>query len=200
MLDLRGRRTVVVGGGKIGARKASSLRQAGAKVTVVARETDNETDFAGVEIVNEPYRRELLQGASLVFACTDDRALNATIARDAREMGILANVADQPEDCDFFLPAVWESGQVVAAIGTGGASPTLAGWLRDRVGEALPERIGEFAALLAVLREEVKERVQQPESRRRIMRQLGVESTFEQFAGQGEQRVRQLLDQWIAAG
>jgi siroheme synthase-like protein len=75
--------------------------------------------------------------------------VDASIAAAARERGIWVNAADQPDDCDFILPAVHRSGRVTVAIGTDGASPALAQWLRDRVGELLDVHAGGDVAALA---------------------------------------------------
>ncbi|MGA2266700.1 MAG: NAD(P)-dependent oxidoreductase, partial [Phycisphaerae bacterium] len=115
LLNLRGRRVVVVGGGPVGLRRARALAEAQAQVTLV--DPAAAADAAGVTVVRQPYRKELLEGAFLVFACTDDHAVNRQIAADARAAGAMINAADQPDDCDFFLPAVWKDGDVVVAVG-----------------------------------------------------------------------------------
>lgn len=197
MLNLRGRKVVVVGAGSVGMRKARSLGEAGAEVTLVAETVGDQGDLSGMAVVREAYRPELLAGARLVFACTDDRELNARIAADARNMGALVNAADQPDDCDFFLPATFRDGDVVLAVGTGGASPGLAARVRDRLAQAMPGTLGEFAALLGELRKTVRKRVGSPERRREIMNKLAEDETFELFRGSGGDSVRRMLRESI---
>jgi len=201
MLKLRGRRAVVVGGGPVATRKARSLVGAGAEVTLVAG-VGGPRDGArlpGVKVLDEDYRPHLLAGALLVFACADDAAVNRRVAVDARKAGALVNCADQPDDCDFFLPACFADGPVTVAVGTGGASPALAAGLRDHLAQAMPARTGEFAELLAELRAEVKGKVAKPQDRARILRKLASSETFELFTERGRQAVSKLSAELIRA-
>jgi len=193
MLNVQGRLAVVVGGGPVGLRKARSLSQAGARVLLVAPQIKESQVTSGIEIVRAGYRDDLLHGALLVFACTDEGALNARIAADARKAGALVNAADQPEDCDFFLPAVVADGEVVIAIGTGGASPALAVQLKDRLAAALPKRIGEFASLLSELRKALKSKVSDAARRGEIMKRLSTEQAYEKFLSGGREAIGKIL-------
>ena len=195
MLDVRDRPTVVIGGGSVGLRRTRTLREAGARVTLVSMDVPDRPLPDEVQLVEGPYRTELLAGAFLVLACTDDAELNARIARDAREAGALVNVADQPEDCDFYLPAIARDGDVIVAVGTAGASPGLAGSLKKRLQAALPERIGEFAAVLFDLRAELRDVVPDIRERMRIMKELSAEKGYEAFLAGGVDAVRKLRDE-----
>jgi siroheme synthase-like protein len=198
MMDLRDQLTVVVGGGSVGLRKATSLRKAGARVKLVATRIDEGADLSGLDVIQEPYRKEMLAGALLVFACTDDRELNSRVWRDAHEIGALVNVADVPDECDFYLPATVWNGEVVVAIGTGGAAPALSAWLRRRLTDELPQRLGEFAAALEELRTEVKATVSDMDRRMTIMKQLVSEETYEGFLADGPAALRAKLDELLA--
>jgi len=102
MLKLEGVQAVVVGAGKVGLRKVHALCQAGASIRLVTGQEELASDIPiDVEIMAEDYHPETLRGARLVFACTNDRAVNAKVSADARAIGALVNAADQPEDCDF---------------------------------------------------------------------------------------------------
>jgi len=193
MLKVARRRAVVVGGGPVAARKVRLLKDAGAQVTVVAESVADDAALRDVELIRRPYRPEDLRGAAIVCACTDDRALNARIAADARRAGALVNCADQPEDCDFFTPAVVSDGEVIVAIGTGGTAPSLTGLLKERIAGALPARIGEFAAALAKLREKVKTDVGDSHRRGGIMRKLSGPESYEAFRTGGEEALGKIL-------
>ncbi|HAU36759.1 MAG TPA: siroheme synthase [Phycisphaerales bacterium] len=193
MLNLSGRRVVVIGGGEVGLRKARSLADAGAEVLLVAEKLDGSAP-ARAEVRRERYRADQLAGAALVLACTDDRAVNARIAADARAVGAMVNVADRPEDCDFFLPAVATDGEVVLAVGTGGAAPGLAGMLRDRLAGAIPERIGEFAAALGTLRRELRDAVCEQERRMAILKELSGQQGYELFLRGGPEALRERMN------
>jgi len=133
----------------------------------------------------------------LVFACTNDATLNRLIAQDARKIGAWVNAADQPEDCDFFLPATIVRNDVIVAVGTGGASPALAGMLRDRLAQTMPERIGQFAAMLATVRQELKALLEDPRRRMTVMTALCQPDAYEEFLTGGEAAVRARLEKLL---
>ena len=113
-VDLAGRRAVIVGGGKIAARRAAVLLRFGMAVTVIAPELRG--DFAGVEHIPRAYRPGDLAGADLAVAAAGDRAVNSAVGAEARAGRIPVSVADCPEECTFFFPAVCEGGGVTAGL------------------------------------------------------------------------------------
>ncbi|HEY6749732.1 MAG TPA: bifunctional precorrin-2 dehydrogenase/sirohydrochlorin ferrochelatase [Rubrobacteraceae bacterium] len=125
-LNLDGKRCVVVGGGAVANRKARKLLQARAEVVAISPEVKPELESVATEVRRRPYREGDLEGASLVFAATNRREVNAAVTREARARGIPVNVADEPSEGDFALPSVLRRGQLQVAVSTGGASPTLA--------------------------------------------------------------------------
>jgi precorrin-2 dehydrogenase / sirohydrochlorin ferrochelatase len=142
-LDLSGRRCVVVGGGEVAIRKAHKLLQARARVVVISPEIKPELESVAVEIHRRHYREGDLEGAYLAFAATDSRETNAAVAWEAKERGILVNVADKPSDGDFALPSTLRRGGLQVAVSTGGASPTLARRIKNELEEAFgPEWAG----------------------------------------------------------
>jgi len=193
MLDVHGRLAVVVGGGAVGLRKVRSLLSAGAEVRLVADEPPGGPVPERASVVIEPYRPDHLAGAALVFACTNDAPLNARIAADARRARALVNAADQPDDCDFYVPAVVTDGDVTVAVGTGGASPALAALLKRRLREALGDDVGRFARALADLRGELKGRVRDSARRGEIMKRLVNEESLRVFRQAGTDALRRRL-------
>ena len=213
MLNMAGRLAVVIGGGSVGLRKAATLLEAGAMVTLIAPDISPEQEAQlqqtaasataeglpspSLTVIRQSYRGEQLARAFLVFACTDDRALNAQIAADARKAGAIVNAADQVEDCDFFMPAVVRDGPVVIAVGTGGSAPGLAGFLRDRLADACPPQAGRFASALADLRTELRSKIADSSSRMAILKRLSGEKGYRRFVAKGRQGLRKLLDEII---
>ena len=197
MLKLAGRRVVIVGGGAVAARKVRLLKEMGAKVTLIADKLLADVDLAEVEYIGRQYAPEHLGRPMLVFACTDDAALNARIADDARAAGAIVNCVDQPEDCDFFVPAVTGDGDVVVAIGTGGAAPALAGRLKHVCADALPERIGEFAELLLSMRDKVKSGVDDIARRGEILKHLASDQSYQAFRTGGAAAMETILDKLL---
>ena len=128
-LNLKGRSVLVVGAGAVGMRKARGLQAAGARVTVVAT-TFSGALPAGVRRLRRRYRTADVFRKLLVVAATDDTALNARIAREARCAGALVNRADDAEDCDYQVPSVFRKGRLALAVSTGGSAPALAKRIR----------------------------------------------------------------------
>jgi precorrin-2 dehydrogenase / sirohydrochlorin ferrochelatase len=127
---------VVVGGGRVAARKVGTLLQAGAEVVVISPEVRPELAGMDVEIQGRPYEYGDLEGANLTFTATDAREVNAAVTREATERGIPVNVADRPSEGDFAVPSTLRRGQLQVAVSTGGASPTLARRIRSGLEEA----------------------------------------------------------------
>ena len=157
-LDLDEVPVLVVGGGRIGARKADGLIAAGARVRLVAIEVSGEVDRASMaEVREKPFDATDLDGVRLVVTATGDFAVDQEISVAARERNIWTNAADQPVDCEWILPAITRAGRVTGAISTDGASPALAGYLRDRLAEILDDRVAEIADILAAERKAVQQ-------------------------------------------
>ena len=130
---------MVVGGGEVANRKARKLLQARAKVVVISPDVEPELASMAVEVRRRPYTEGDLEGAFLAFAATNRRDVNAAVALEARERGILANVADKPAEGDFALPSTLRRGQLQVAVSTGGASPALAQRIRRELEEVVEE-------------------------------------------------------------
>jgi siroheme synthase-like protein len=109
-------------------------------------------------------------GAALAFVASDDEVFIANAAAAARGARVPVNVVDHPALCDFTTPAVIDRGEVVAAIGTGGASPMLATLLRQDIEARVPEGAGRVAALFRSLQDEVRKALPEPHVRRAFLR------------------------------
>ncbi len=197
MLNLAGKRCVVVGSGAVARRKVRALLDAGAVVRVVSPNPPGDIP-PGVEILAESYQPAHLAGAMLVFACTNDPAVNSHIAADARKNNTWVCAVDQPADCDFFNAAVAMDGDVIVAVGTGGACPHLARRLADQMQTALPESIGAFAACVGDLREELQTAKLPDDIRRNVLRELSSEETYRVFLTTGPAGVRQQCESLLA--
>ena len=175
-LVVKGRRCLVVGGGRVAARKIAGLLACGAAVTVVAPEVHvaiAELSDSGViaaidesplEVHIRPYASGEAADYVLVISATGDPAVDETVRRDAQSAGVWVNVADDPSRCSFVLPAVARDGAVSIAVSTAGASPALAGWLRDLVAAALGPGMGDLAALLDEGRRRIHDQGESTES------------------------------------
>lgn len=197
-LDVAGREVVVIGGGKVATHKVGILCHAGARVRVVSPEFEPEL-LARSDIERQMcrYSVEVLGNAYLVFVCTDDRELNARILADARQRRILCNVVDDPELCDFFMPAILRRGRFCVAVGTGGASPLLAAKVRDRLASQFGPELGILVDELARARAIVRDRVADPRARRQVLDALSTDESLERLSRDGRQVWRKWLDEML---
>jgi len=136
-LKLEGRRCLVVGAGKVGGPKIGGLIDTGARIDVIALEATEEVHrWANSGVIKLELRRfvpEDLEGAFLAVVATGSPALDEAIYREAQRRGVLCNVVDVPEICDFYYPAVVQRGDLQIAISTNGQSPSLAQRLRQQL-------------------------------------------------------------------
>jgi precorrin-2 dehydrogenase/sirohydrochlorin ferrochelatase len=160
LLDLAGRRCVMVGGGVVAERRIDKLLTAGAEVIVISpRLTPTLTTLvAEGRIYHEPrgYRDGDLAGADLAFVATDAGEVNAAVAREARERGLWINAADDPARCTFILPALVRRGDLTVAVATGGSSPALARAIREELETYLTDDYTTLASIAAEARRELR--------------------------------------------
>lgn len=155
LVDGAGLRVLIVGGGRVAARKLAALLQAGARVRVVAPQaTEAISALAGsgeLEWLARGYEPADLGDAQLVIAATGDRAINAKVAADARAVYRLVNVADVPDDGRFTMMAVHRSGSLVVGVSAGGV-PGAAARIRDAIARRFDNRYGRALERLASVR------------------------------------------------
>jgi uroporphyrin-III C-methyltransferase/precorrin-2 dehydrogenase/sirohydrochlorin ferrochelatase len=169
-LKVKGRPCLVVGGGKVAARKVLSLLRAGGQVTVVAPQVCDELQAqAGsdaVTLVGREFSAADIEGKVLAIAATDDTAVNRSVYELASGQGIPVNVVDNPELCSFIVPSIVDRSPVQVAVSTGGASPVLARLLRARLESFIPAAYGRLAQLVDDYRQHVKQRFSDVDQRR----------------------------------
>jgi len=138
--------------------------------------------------------------AALAFIASADDNFAAAAAGAARAAGVPVNVVDRPTLCDFTTPAVIDRGEVVAAIGTGGASPMLATLLRHDIEARVPEGAGRIAALFAGLQEEVRAALPEPHRRRAFLRAALASPAAEAAARGDKAQAMRLLREALSRG
>lgn len=136
---------VVVGGGAVGERKIQGLLAAGITVHLISPRTTLTLQQWATEgrltWLPRPYQTGDLAAATLVFAATDQREVNAQVAAEARQRKLLCNVADAPQEGNFHVPALHRQPPFTIAVGSGGVSPTATKRVRDLVAQALRHAI-----------------------------------------------------------
>lgn len=154
--DLNNRRCVVIGGGMIAQRKATTLLNYGASVTVVSPSvTGRLAAYARqgrVRTIKRCFQPADLRGAWLVYASTNDEKINQQVFKTAEKLHIFANVVDQKPLCSFIAPAIVKRGALTIAVSTGGASPSLAKKLKRELDATIGNQYGPALKLLESLR------------------------------------------------
>jgi precorrin-2 dehydrogenase len=156
-LVVDGRPCLVVGGGRVAAGKVRGLLEAGALVTVIAPEIDPTIEgLEAVAIERRAYRRGDVAGYRLAIAATGDPQVNQAVYDDGEGAGVWVNAADDPARCSAILPARIRQGRLTVTISTGGHSPAVASWLRERLAAELGPEYDQLIGMLGEARKEVQ--------------------------------------------
>ncbi|MCX5646788.1 MAG: bifunctional precorrin-2 dehydrogenase/sirohydrochlorin ferrochelatase [Phycisphaerae bacterium] len=202
-LELGGRRVVLVGGGAVAVRKADALLEARARLVVMAyKPSDAMTDLCtrhDIELVRDRYAKQYIAQAVLVIAATDDHDVNEQVCRDCQELEILCNVVDEPQLCDFFVPAVVKRGDLQIAIGTEGYCPAYAGHLRKKLEMEFTEEHGRFLAELERVRRDVIEQIPASADRKSLLGKLVDDESFEYFRANGPAAWRERVQAMVTS-
>jgi len=158
-LSLRGKTCAVVGGGHVALRKVRSLLSTGANIIIISPQLHPELQAllatGSIRHIPGTYSREHLAGASLVFAATNDPAINQQVAQDAQQQGLWTNIADNPDESDFHVPATIHRQDLTLAISTAGGSPAFARYVRELLEQALHESLGQTLDMIAQARSRI---------------------------------------------
>src|SRR5262245_10670500 len=171
-LDLDAAPALVVGGGRVAARRIALLHSAGASVTVVAPAARPEIEELSARGRLHWLRRAFapgdVSGMRVVFAATDDQAVNRAVSLAARAERIPVNVADDGEHSNFILPAIVDRSPLVVAISSGGVAPMLATAVRARLETLLDQSWGRLAQFAERWRRAIRQRRAGLSARRRL--------------------------------
>jgi precorrin-2 dehydrogenase / sirohydrochlorin ferrochelatase len=203
-LDIRGRRCLVVGGGRVGARKVKTLVDCGAVVTVVspaivpaiAKLADSQI----IDLKKRPYQTNDLEGMFLVIGATDDEALNRHIHADAEQRNLLCNIADRPEICNFTLPAIVRRGDFMMAISTAGKSPAFAKHMRKQLETQFGPEYGKLLDLMGAIRRRLLAEAHEPEAHKPLFESLIAGDLLALIKAGDIARIDALLDQVLGPG
>jgi precorrin-2 dehydrogenase / sirohydrochlorin ferrochelatase len=203
MLDLREARVLVVGGGAVAWRKVETLVECGARPEIVAPDLTGPLE-AMVERLGLSWRARTYEsgdarGYQLVIVATHRREVNSAVAREAREHGAWVNVADDPEASTFHVPATIREGEVTVAVSTGGASPLLAGRLRERIAALVTPGLARSIERLRAARAEVQARwPEEAERRRRFWFSLITQDFLDRAIAGRDEEVDSLIESCLS--
>ena len=178
-MDITDKKGVILGGGRVAARKIGKLLAFSPVLVCVAEEFCEDILGQAREVGEQRLRlccrsacEEDLTGAAFVIAATDDESVNGWAAAWCRERNIPVNVVDDREKCTFFFPALVREGPVTVGIASDGQSPSASGWLRRLMEQQMPEGMGQAVERLGRLRDQLKEILPQPKQRAECLEQL----------------------------
>ena len=172
-IELADQEGLIVGGGVTALRKLQKLLLYGPRLTVAAPEFCPEIqNTLGVTLLRQPFVDELLDGKSFVIAATDDPALNHRMSLLCGRRKIPVNVVDDKEACTFLFPALVKKGELSIGISTGGASPSAAIYLKERIEALVPDNIEELLEYLEAQRETARTFFAEESCRKAFLKEL----------------------------
>ena len=177
-MELSKQSVLLIGGGEVAERKLDLLLKANAKLTIISPQF---TDYIlsliknnkNITAITSNYKSEYMDDSfSFVIAATNDESLNEEIASQANQKGILVNVVDKPNICDFIFPSILERGPITVAVSTGGSSPVLARLLRTKLETMIPGAYGRLAKIVSENRIPVRKKLVNSKSNRIFWEQM----------------------------
>lgn len=176
MLDIKNKKCTVVGGGKVAERKVKALIKYDAKVVVISPNVTSKIqefyEEGKVKLIRREYEEGDLSSSFLVYAATNDDEINQLCRRESKEKGIILNVVDNPDICDFVVPANINRGDLSLSISTNGKSPMLSRKIREDLEKIYSKEYSEYVKILGEIRDEVKKEVKDIHERRKIFLKL----------------------------
>lgn len=193
-LDLRGKRAVVVGGGRIAERKILSLIEAGADVTVVSPSLTERLrqakDEGLISHLSRSYRKGDSRGSFLVIAATDSEETNSRVAGDAPA---LLNVVDVPSKCNFIAPSVVRRGPLLIAVSTSGTSPALSRYIRKELEVKYGREFSQYLRFVRKMRSKALSEIENRPDRTKFLKGLASETTLRTLREEGLAAVKERI-------
>jgi siroheme synthase-like protein len=140
-INITNKKIVIIGGGKVAFHKAAILSRFTSEATVIAPEFHSEFETLPFQLIHKEYEAEDLTGAFLVYICTGNEILNATIKTDCSTRGILASVCDNPLLCDFISPAIHKEENMTIAVSSNAQNVRLSIDVRNQIRDLAEKKI-----------------------------------------------------------
>ena len=200
-LNVKGRRALVVGGGTLAARKADLLVRAGAEITVLATTMNDDMTRLVEEHHIDHKTHQLsesdLDGCVVAFGASDDNEVNQNLHNLASAARVPVNVSDNPDLCDFVMPALVDRSPLLVAIGSGGTSPLLTRMLKARFETDIPAAYGRLAEFAGEYRDRVKDSIPDMTRRRRFWETMIAGPIAEHLFSAQEDLAARLMDKLL---
>jgi precorrin-2 dehydrogenase/sirohydrochlorin ferrochelatase len=184
-LKLEGKTCLVIGGGAIAESKLQALLHSGARVIVIAPEVTRRiaalAKRSKLEWRPRPFATADVKGAFLAVAATNSPAVNHAVFAACSRRGVLCNVVDDPDYCDFYYPAVVRRGMLQIAVSTGGASPSLARRLRQQLERNFPSDYAAWLRHLAQQRQKLQRANLPAGEKRAALEHLSSHAAYREF-------------------
>jgi len=198
-VKLEGRQCLVVGAGKVGELKIAGLLETGARIRAVAPEAAaavREWARAGkIELELRAFKADDLDGAFLAVVATSSRTLNERVYREAQARGVLCNVVDVPDLCDFFYPSVVRRGDLQIAVSTAGQSPSLAQKIRQQLEKQFGPGYATWVAELGETRKLILASDLDKEHKLELLHALASREAVEKALAENRERAAELTAQ-----
>ncbi len=139
-IDISNQKILIVGGGKSAFKKLKILQRFDAEVEVLAINVCLDIKQSGIKYVERGYEKSLLKGYVMLYSCTNNFELDKQILADGKEMGVLVNIHDKPELCQFVSPAIYKDGNITVAVGSNAENVHESIKIRNEIQEFLKTR------------------------------------------------------------
>ncbi len=195
-VQLKNKKCLVIGGGRIALRKIEVLKDFEADVTVIAPEMIPQIrQIDKIRRIFRTFMEEDFKEAELVVAATNDPKVNSEISKICMQRKIPVNAVDQKEDCSFIFPSYVKEGEVVAAFSSGGQSPMITQYLKEKIKPNLTEELGQIAQILESLRAFAKSCISTEQQRKEFYKEL-LQIGLKDIDSLEEQRINEIIQKY----
>lgn len=195
MLDIENRNCLVIGGGRVAYRKTLSLLECGGRVKVLSKSISDEfknlINKGKIEYIEDNYNLKYIDNVYIVYAATDNRSMNKTIYEDCNRNDILVNVVDEPDICNFIVPAKVQRGDLTIAVSTNGKSPMLSRRIREELEKVFNSNYEAFLDIMGDMRSEVLHDIKDGKKRTEFFKEVVYSDFIERLTYENTEEVKQ---------
>ena len=200
MMNLEGRKVLVIGGGRVASRKVMSLLESGAFVVVISPKLETQlhdlANRAKIEWLSQDFEESLVDrypDAALVFGTTNNREVNVRVYRTCLDRKIPCNIADVPDLCTFIVPAVITQGDLMIAVSTGGSSPALARRIRQELEQHFGPEYADMTRVMGEIRKLVLAIGMSSDENKKLFTRIVDSGLLDALKGNDKERVLEIL-------